>query len=293
LDVVSFHGILRVPGTALNAMNHCYYNGAITPYEDIALHISDLLIQRGYGVFDFFRVRNGEIPWLEDYTDRLFNSLSLSGIEYPDSRSDFLAVLRDLMERNGSQDAAFKVLVSGGRSDDLAHVTGKSSLVILHVPWSPHPEKTYRQGVNLISDTYVRPNPEIKTLFYFNNLRLQKKMKQFDAADVLYHANSISETSRANVFFVKKGNVFTPGSSLLKGITRKQVLRIFREVTLKDLEFQRIFEMDEVFITSTSRDITPVISLDGRRIGKGTPGPVTLEIQEAFSERGWSSYKRS
>jgi branched-chain amino acid aminotransferase len=268
-------------------MNHCYFNGTIIPVEDCTLHVSDLLIQRGYGVFDFFRVRSGEIPWLDDYIDRLFNSLSLSNIENPISRSDLKTALSDLMKQNGSQDAVFKVLVSGGRSEDLAHVSGKPDLIILHLPWKRHPEKNYRNGVNLISDLYVRPNPEIKTLFYFNNLRLQKQMEQLDAVDVLYHSDTISETSRANIFFVKKDNVFTPVTHILKGITRKQVLKIFREITLKDLEFKRIFEMEEVFITSTSRDITPVVSVDGRRIGKGVPGPVTREVQEAFRERGW------
>ena len=268
-------------------MNHCFFNGAISAYEDCTLQISDLLIQRGYGEFDFFRVRNGAIPWLDDYTDRLFNSISLSEIESFISRDEFQAVLTELMEKNGSQDSAFKVIVTGGPSADLAHPAGSPAFVVLHVPWKPHPENSYRKGVNLISDRYVRPNPEIKTLFYFNNLRLQKKMKQMDAVDVLYHTDIISETSRSNLFFVKKDSVFTPVSNLLKGITRKQVLKIYREITLKDVEFRRIFEMDEVFMSSTSRDITPVISVDGRRIGKGIPGPFTREVQAAFRERGW------
>lgn len=259
-----------------------YFNGDLVLYDDLNLHISDLLFQRGYGVFDFFRSRKGDIPWLTDYVERLYTSLELSGIEVDLDREAFKAVIHQLFQKNGLENGAFKVIVSGGFSDNLESVTGPSNLVILNIPWKRPPEETFEKGVNLISEEFVRPNPEIKTLYYLNSLRLQKKLKAYDAVDVLFHSQRISEASRANLFFVSGGQVYTPASDILKGITRKKVLSLFDEIRVEDIETDRLYEFDEMFLTSTSRDVTPVVSVEGEKIGKGTPGPVTREIQAAF-----------
>jgi len=271
----------------MNPSNYCYFNGDLVRFDKIHLHVSDLLFQRGYGVFDFFRTRNGTIPWLEYYMDRLFNSLDLSGMEVDMDRKQFANVIRDLQEKNGLDNGAFKVIVSGGYSDNLESVTGKANMVILNLDWKKPPEVTFKKGVHLIIDTYLRPNPEVKSLYYFNTLRLQKKLREYGAVDVLYHTDRISEASRANLFFVKGGHVFTPTSDILKGITRKTVLSMFEEIHLKDIEAKRLYEFDEIFMTSTTRDVTPVVRVEGKKIGTGSPGPVTKEIQEAFRAKGW------
>lgn len=271
----------------MNQSNFCYFNGDLVRFDKIHLHVSDLLFQRGYGVFDFFRTRNGSILFLEHYMDRLFNSLDLSGLEVNLDREQFAAIIHDLQEKNGLENGAFKVIVSGGYSDNLVSVTGKTNMVILNLDWIKPPEETFKKGVPLISDRFVRPNPEVKSLYYFNTLRLQKKLREYGAVDVLYHTDRISEASRANLFFVKGGHVFTPTSDILKGITRKIVLSMFEEIQLKDIKADSLYGFDEIFITSTTRDVTPVVSIEGKKIGNGSPGPVTREIQEAFRAKGY------
>jgi branched-subunit amino acid aminotransferase/4-amino-4-deoxychorismate lyase len=86
---------------------------------------------------------------------------------------------------------------------------------------------------------------------------------------------------------VKKGIVTTPGRNILKGITRKQVLAMFEEIRVEDVGIEQVYGYDEIFMTGTSRDITPVVYLEGKRIGNGAPGPVTREIQNAFKKMGW------
>ncbi len=271
----------------MNLTNYCYFNGDLVLYKDVNLHVSDLLFQRAYGVFDFFRSRNGNIPWLNDYQARLFNSLELSGIEAGLERDQFESIIHDLQQKNKLVNGAFKVIISGGYSDNLESVTGPANVLILNLDWKRPPEETFEKGVSLISDRFVRPNPEIKTLYYLNSLRLHKKLREYGAVDVLFHTQTISETSRANLFFVKEGQVYTPASHILKGITRKQVLSIVGNVRVEDIEAGRLYDFDEMFLTSTSRDVTPVVSVEGKRIGKGTPGPLTREIQAAFRAKGW------
>lgn len=268
----------------MTSSTYCYFNGDLVKYKDLHLHVSDLQIQRGYGIFDFFRSRNGSIPWLDDYTDRIFNSLKLSDIELDMDNAGFKSIIYDLQEKNRLENGAFKVLVTGGYSDSLDAVSGPPNLMVLHLPWQAPPADSLENGVNLIRQRYVRSSPEVKTLYYFNTLSLRKKLAAFQAIDVMFHTDLISEASRANLFFVKGRTIYTPASQILKGITRKQVLSMLSEINLTDIEADKLYDFDEVFLTSTSRDITPVISIEGQKIGKGKPGPVTREVQAAFRD---------
>ncbi|MGW8316158.1 MAG: aminotransferase class IV, partial [Bacteroidales bacterium] len=215
------------------------------------------------------------------------SSLDLSGISIDLNRVQFREIIRQLQEKNGMENGAFKVIATGGYSDTLSSVTGTSNLLILNVDWKKPPEATFEKGIHLIRDRFVRPHPLIKTLYYFNTLRLQKKMQETGAVDVMFHTETITEASRANLFFVKRGRISTPGQQILRGITRKQVLTMFEEVRVEEVENNRLYDFDEVFMTATSRDITPVVKVDGRKIGNGMPGPVTREIQDAFRLKGW------
>ena len=270
---------------SMNQSSLCYFNGDLVPFQDLHFHVSDLLFQRGYGIFDFFRSREGSIPWLEDYVRRLYTSLELSAIDVDLNQDEFTSVIQDLQRQNGLANGAFKVIVSGGYSDNLDSADGKANLVILNIPWTRPPEESYQKGVNLISEEFVRPNPEVKTLYYFNTLRLQKKLREYNAVDVLFYTDKISEASRANLFFVKGDRVFTPASDILKGITWKKVLSLFPEIRIEDIETEKLYNFDEMFMTSTTRDVTPVVAVEGRKIGTGVPGPLTRKIQEAFNAK--------
>jgi branched-subunit amino acid aminotransferase/4-amino-4-deoxychorismate lyase len=188
----------------------------------------------------------------------------------------------DLQEKNRDENGAFKIIVTGGFSTTLDAVQGESNFIIMNVPWRKPSQESFDKGVNLISYDYLRHDPEIKTLNYFNTLKLRQKLKEYSAVDVLFHNDYLSEVSRANVFLVKGDNIFTPASNILKGITRNQILSLIEGIHIEDIPFASLYEYDEMFITSTTRDITPVVSVDGKIIGKGEPGKVTKEIMRAF-----------
>lgn len=271
----------------MNPSNYCYFNGVLERYENIKLHVSDLLFQRGYGVFDFFRSRRGSVPWLSDYQDRLFSSMEKADIETDLEKDQFRDIIQTLQQKNKLENGAYKVIVSGGYSDNLESVSGPANVMILNLDWKKPPAESFNSGVKLISENFVRPNPKIKSLYYLNTLRLQKKLREFSAVDVLFYRTHISEASRANLFFIKDGKVITPASDILMGITRKQVLSICPEISVEDIKTDQLYEFDEMFMTSSSRDVTPVVSVEGRAIGSGKPGPVTREIMEAFKAQGW------
>ena len=103
----------------------------------------------------------------------------------------------------------------------------------------------------------------------------------------MFHTDRISEASRANLFFVKGDRIYTPASDILKGITRKKVISLFPDIQIRDIDIEDLYDFDEMFMTSTARDVSPVVAVEGQKIGKGVPGPITREIQAAFASKGW------
>jgi len=114
---------------------------------------------------------------------------------------------------------------------------------------------------------------------------LQPYIAQNKADDVLYHQNGIlTETPRANIFFITQNNtILTPQHNILQGITRKQILNLVHnkfEVMIRDISLQEIELVREAFITSTTKQVLPVVSIDGKQIGNGKPGAVTEAVYQ-------------
>lgn len=119
---------------------------------------------------------------------------------------------------------------------------------------------------------------------------LQDKIRESGASDVLYHYNDlITECPRANFFMVNSSNVLiTPANYILKGITRQQILEIAAgemKVEERDIRKEEIFDAKEVFITSTTRHLLPVKSIDGKIIGTGTTGDTTRFLSNKYNQR--------
>lgn len=262
--------------------NLCYFNGKILPFKNCNLHISDLILQRGFGVFDFFRTRNEKIMWLDDYINRLFNSMAESNIDIELSKSDFKSIIFELQNKNGFKNSSYKAIISGGYSSNLESVPDVPNIIIINKPFVKPNESFYHNGTALITYNFARSHPEVKTLNYYESLRLHKKLKEFNAIDVLYHQNVISETSRANIFFIKNGKVFTPLNNILDGIIRKQILSISDAIKLDDISFEELFDFDEIFITSSSKDVMPIVNINGRKIKDGKVGPITKDFISEF-----------
>jgi branched-chain amino acid aminotransferase len=149
--------------------------------------------------------------------------------------------------------------------------------------------------MKLITASTIRNHPgalsaRIKSLNYLNNILA--KIEGIDAGSpealMLNHKGEVAECSGDNIFIVKDGVLKTPGpdAGILEGLTRNAVIRIARESGYKVKECvllrHDIYIADECFLTGSAAEVVPVVSLDGRDIGEGTPGPITLELLEKF-----------
>ena len=132
---------------------------------------------------------------------------------------------------------------------------------------------------------YVRPIADIKTTNYALAVWHSAQWKKQGAEDVLYHMNGfISESSRSNFFIVKDGELITPSEHILLGITRKNLIKIAGQVTIRPISLQEVWDADEAFICSTTKVLLPVTQIDDRTIGNGKPGPISVSLLEKFKE---------
>jgi len=262
----------------------CYLNNRFLPYPEANLHLSDLGLQRGYGIFDYFLEMKGRIPFLDDYLDRFYTSASLLNLEVPLTRDLLKEKLAYLLQQNQYGTSGIKLLLTGGYSDDL-YSPSSPNFMILNLPVF-HQPGDFGDGVRLLLLDYQRYMPEVKTTFYLPSIALLPEMKKAGAVEVLYHHNGLlSETTRANIFLVQKGRLITPGTGVLKGITRKYVLQVAKEmmpVEERPIRTEELWESEEVFITGTSKHVAPVIEIGGRKIGNGKIGHFTREISVKY-----------
>ena len=141
-------------------------------------------------------------------------------------------------------------------------------------------------------DDYQRQLPTIKTIDYLMAVWLQPYLEERQAQDVIYHDGKlVTECPRSNLFIVTKDNqILTPAKNVLKGIIRKQLLNLEHRypVAEADITLNDLFEATEIFITSTTKNILPVIQVDDRPVGNREPGPVTrslaLKLDELIQE---------
>lgn len=258
-------------------------NQQFLPAETATVLITDLAVQRGYGIFDFLKTIDGKPIFLEDHLDRFYHSAAAMHLPVDLNRTELKALLLELIEKNGIADSGIKIILTGGYSPD-GYAIAKPNMIITQQQMVLSKEIDLK-GISLITHSHQRQMPHAKTLDYMMAIWLQPLLKEKNADDVLYHYNNIvSECPRANFYVVTQDDkLITTSDNLLKGVIRKHVLEIAEEqrvlekrnITLDDLKNCR-----EAFITSSTKNILPVTKIDGQVIGQGTAGPVTKMLAE-------------
>ena len=258
-----------------------YLNGEILPAEKAQIHVSDLGLVRGYGIFDFFRAINGQPIFIEDHLDRFHNSARLMGLPIPESRERLREIIHEIIRLHPHKLLGVKMILTGGYSLDGYTPAENPNLIVTAKPFEFKPADV---GMKLMSMEYRREIPEIKTLNYIVPIRALQQMKAMGADDVLYHQNGkISESSRSNIFIVKNEKIITPLDGALFGVTRKHILNFAKNhfvVEERDVTTQEYFEADEVFTTGSTKRIIAITQTDTHIFGNGALGKVTKKLQE-------------
>ncbi len=270
-------------------MDYYFINNRIVPQSDALISVLDLGLLRGYGVFDFFKVHEGVPVFEDDHITRFLHSAQLLHMQSPFSHLQIKNIVKELIEKNKIHDGTIRLVLTGGISSNGFTMDGLPGFLVLPAPLS---FKIFTsidqvQPYRLMTLNYIRETPEIKSLNYLIPMKHWPEVLAGGFQDVLYVQDGfISESSRANIFFITPDNVLvTPTKHVLFGITRKYVLSLaaqFMKVEERPITLQEALECREAFLSSTTKQVMPVQALDGHLIHDGLPGPMTKKLFETF-----------
>lgn len=258
-----------------------YINDTLIDCDNAQLSAYDLGLNRAYAVFDFFRIVNGKFRFFEDHLERFINSIQLSNIPNPYTKDELLKKITELQNINKIKHGFIRITLTAGTSSNFGTISSPT-LIILSGILTVNSPSNYTEGIKLICKKYQRGFPNIKNTDYFFPQMLHQELKEANATDVLYHTDYVTETSRANVFCVKDGKVATPKTNVLKGITRKKLLEMEPSISLLNMTLEELYNADEVFITSTSKELMPVVQIDDKLIGNGKVGTIYKGLHAKF-----------
>ena len=280
-------------------------NGRVFDQEHAVISVFDHGFLYGEGVYETLRTYNG-LPFLFDrHMRRLRNSAGMLALRVPLSNDDISARFRDTVRAaglgpGGQGDAYIRILVTRGIGElsyDPA-ATPEPSIVVIVKLYVAAPAEAFERGVKAALVPVVRNHPgSVNPLIKSNNLlnsalAMQEAVRRGAFEGIMRnYRGELAECSTANIFIVKRGAALTPplDSGLLPGITREYLLEIgpeagiaVREQVLRD---EDLFGADECFLTSTTRELVPIVRVDEHTIGSGTPGPVTTALLQLFRRR--------
>ncbi len=260
-----------------------YYNNQFLDAQDISIDPKDLGVQRGYSIFDFFKLKDLSNPNFEDYISRFFNSCSAVRLDVKKTREEIKNIAIEVLQENNSRDGYIKIIASAGTSANGFNQENKPSLLAMGMPIKKWDSEYYTSGTKLLTSDYRRDIPHVKTTNYMHAAMQADAIKEAGAIDLLYHDSGlVRETSRSNIFLIIEGETFTPSENILEGITRKRVLET--DIGIKhhsqDIPLDIIGKADEVFITSTTKGVMPVVQIDDKCIGSGKVGPITRRYMD-------------
>ena len=263
----------------------CYFDGTFLPLEEAGLALTDLALQRGYGVFDYFRTVDNELFHARDHLKRLRHSAAALHLPVSFSDNELIEIIQHLVESCDFQQPAVRILLTGG---DPTQDQGVFNPRLICIPEElpVYPPENYTRGMSLLTVRYQREMPLVKTLNYAASLRWELLLKRQHADDLLYFSSQgVSESPRSNFFLFQAGKLITPANNILFGITRQIVLNLAQghfPVEERLVSREELFTADEAFLTSTSKGIMPVTQIDQHPVGDGKIGECTRALRALY-----------
>jgi len=270
-----------------------YIDGKYYGERDAKISVFDHGLLYGDGIFEGIRAYNGRVFKLEEHIDRLFCSAKSLLLEIPAGRAELAGAVVETCRRNKLRDGYIRLVVTRGVGTLGLNPTRckNPSVIIIAGKIQLYPAELYQRGMEIITVPTTRNlhsalNPAIKSLNYLNNIlaKMEANNAGCEEAIMLNAQGFVAECTGDNVFIVKGKRLMTPplSAGALYGITRQVVMEIAAESGLEisepNLSRHEIFNADECFLTGTGAELVPVVKVDGRVIGTGKPGPVTVRL---------------
>jgi branched-chain amino acid aminotransferase len=274
-----------------------FIDGKYLNERDAKISVFDHGLLYGDGVFEGIRAYNGRVFKLKEHIDRLFYSAKAILLEIPMTHAQVMKATVDTIRVNKLRDCYVRLVVTRGVGNLGLNPRSckKPTVFIIAGKIQVYPAELYARGMEIVTVPTVRNlhsavNPAIKSLNYLNNIlaKIEANTAGVEEAVMLNAEGFVAECTADNLFIIKNGELLTPplSAGALYGITRGTVIELATQLGVKVTEpaltRYDLFNADECFLTGTGAEIMPVIKIDGRIIGGGKPGALTLKLIEQY-----------
>ncbi|MGH9455336.1 MAG: branched-chain amino acid transaminase [Terriglobia bacterium] len=303
----------------MNNFDKVWHNGKIIPWNEATIHVASHVLSYGSCIFEGIRcyeTPNGPAIFrLADHTDRLVNSCKVYRMEPPYTRAELEQAMIEVTRQNEATHAYIRPLVFRGYGElRVDPVKNPIEVYILEVRWGKYlGDEAFTRGLDVCISSWNRISPNTLPAMakaaanYMNSqlIRMEAAANGYAEGIALDDNGTVSEGSGENIFVVRGEKIHTPplASSVLPGITRDCIITLARDMGIPVVEQgiprEMLYIADEVFFVGTAAEVTPIRSVDRIPVGKGHPGPITMELQKRFlaiaegkaeDKYGWLTY---
>ncbi|MBO0728419.1 MAG: branched-chain amino acid transaminase [Acidimicrobiaceae bacterium] len=281
-----------------------WMDGELVDWDDAHIHILTHTLHYGCGVFEGIRAyptRSGPAVFrLTDHIQRLADSAKIFMIDMPFDVPELVEATKQTVRINGLDECYIRPIVYLGYGEmGLNPLPSPVNVAIAVWPWGAYlGEEGMARGVRMKISSWVRHDPNAMppaakgTGMYINSsmAKVEALKAGYDEAILLSPHGHVSECTGENLFIVRRGRIITPPSSAgaLEGITQNSVMTMARDlgldITTGQLVRSDLYTAEEGFLTGTAAEVVPIQSVDDRLVGDGTPGPITRQLQELYSQ---------
>jgi branched-chain amino acid aminotransferase len=273
------------------------FNGEI--HDELNVSVMDHGFLFGDSVYEVVSTFNSNLCFLDEHLARLYNSAEAISLKIPHDKKWFREQLKKTLLVAGNKESYVRIIVTRGVGE--INIDPSScehpNVILMVMDVTKYPKSCYEKGIHVALVSIKRNprdslNPNVKTGNYLNNVLAKMEADKLGAQDAVMVNpwGFLTEGTTSNLFFVREGHILTPSldCGILSGITRLLVIELAKEngfhVEEGKWPGEELSTADEIFLTGTLKKIMPVSHLDGRPVGLGKPGPITLNLLRLYED---------
>lgn len=275
-----------------------WYNGKVMPLEEAVIPAADHCHLYGDGLFEGIRMYHHKVFKLDEHLDRLYHGIKYLGFKMSITQAELRQIILDTCTKADISDGYIRLNVTRGTGLGLdpKNIDATPNVMVMLNTLALYPPSAYENGLDVVTTSFktLPPDaldPRLKCIGkYAANILAKQEANSRGAGEglMLNAQGNVAECTGDNIFVIQGGVIRTPdpASGILKGVTRDTVMALARGAgyTVEECKLTPfdLFAADECFLTGTAAEVIPMVTLDGRPIGDGKPGPITKQLVELY-----------
>ena len=280
----------------MQGSKYVWLDGELVAWKDAKIHVMSHSLHYGDAAFEgirFYETKKGSAVFrLKDHVDRLLFSANVFRMNVPYSKEEIVSAIKSTIRKNGLRSGYIRPILFFGEKMGLDNTGLDVHFAVITIPWGSY---LGEEAVNVKTSAYVRLHPKTTNTYakisghYVNSILASVEVKKvgYQEALLLDYKGFVAEGPGENFFIVKKGVFYTPKlGNILPGITRASVIRIANDLGIKtvekDIKLKEVYNADEAFFTGTAAEVTPIKSIDDKKMSGKSQS--TKKIKEIFDK---------